>query len=64
MLFNRSILILYINKDMVIKVGFDFLGLKLWEEFKDYVSKMINKLEDIYGFEMLIDIWFYEVMVM
>jgi len=58
--FNRSTPILYVNKTMLKEAGLDPAGPKDWNELRTYAKKLSNKEKGVYGFEVPIDIWFFE----
>lgn len=64
--FNRSVPVLYINKNALKDAGLDPNGPKNWDELRDYAKKLTvtkdGKVER-WGFLTPVDIWFYEAMV-
>jgi sn-glycerol 3-phosphate transport system substrate-binding protein len=64
--FNRSVPVLYINKNALKDAGLDPNGPKTWDELRDYAKRLTvvkdGKVER-WGFLTPIDIWFYEAMV-
>lgn len=58
--FNRSTPILYVNKTMLKAAGLDPAGPKDWNELRAFARKLSNKDKGVYGFEVPIDIWFFE----
>ncbi|NOU94327.1 extracellular solute-binding protein [Paenibacillus sp. LMG 31456] len=58
--FYRSTFVMYYNKNMLRDAGLPDVGPKNWEELKSFALKTTDKNKSVVGFEMPIDVIFFE----
>jgi sn-glycerol 3-phosphate transport system substrate-binding protein len=58
--FYRSTFLMYYNKNMLRDAGLPDVGPKNWEELKSFALKTTDKSKSVVGFEMPIDVIFFE----
>ncbi|MEC0229359.1 ABC transporter substrate-binding protein [Paenibacillus alba] len=58
--FYRSTFVMYYNKNMLRDAGLPDTGPKNWEELKSFALKTTDKNKSVVGFEMPIDVIFFE----
>lgn len=58
--FYRSTFVMYYNKNMLRDAGLPEVGPKNWDELKSFALKTTDKSKSIVGFEMPIDVIFFE----
>ncbi|MEK3723030.1 ABC transporter substrate-binding protein [Paenibacillus sp. FSL H8-0034] len=58
--FYRSTFVMYYNKNMLRDAGLPDAGPKNWEELKSFALKTTDKNKSVVGFEMPIDVIFFE----
>jgi sn-glycerol 3-phosphate transport system substrate-binding protein len=62
--YNRSTMVMYYNKNMLRKAGLSEEGPKNWDELRQFAAKTTDKAAGVYGFEMPMDVIFFEISVL